>query len=862
MNKPAYIALAGQPNTGKSTLFNALTGARQHVANYPGITVEKKTGRYTYNQNKIEIVDLPGTYSLTAYTPEEMVTRHYILSGEPEAVVNIVDTVNLERQLILTFQLLEMEKPLLIYANKKDAAEKRGLNLHPEILAEKLGAPVVYGTARKGENAQLLKEQIEEIRQKRAVSPWHLNYGDKIEAAITSLEEFLKPQAERIPSYPVRWTALKLLENDAEIIQLVSDRLENSRLIQNLVDEHNAAYAEEHGYSMEVGISLARSNAALQLKEQCVTDAGKAEETLTDKIDKVVLHRLAGPFILLGVMYAFYWITMVGGQKLTDLIFPWFQVFRNFISGLIPAHSLFNDGFLRSLLLNGIVDGVVMILNYLPIFYVLYLVIAFMEDSGYMARIAFIMDRLLRSFGLHGQSTLPMLLGGAIVGGCAVPGITATRTIRDKKARLVTILVIPLMNCMAKVPFYVLMTGIFFKSHQPLVLWSFSVSTLIVALLVAKLLSTFVVKGEPEPFVLELPSYQMPTLKGVFIRGTERLWLFIKKVATIVVAVSVLIWFGVTFPQKEPAVKDSYEQKYQNAVAAFMKTAGSDYGEYFASPEDLVRMARFEDNYKIYKRQIDFTDETALRELNIRFAGKNPVYTKILMKGKTKLGEEEAEAFQKYWRDYKADQKALKAGTSRKSAEELAAEYQDRNPYFFDLVKSGKIAFKKGTVVDKRAAVVSKGWAKLRRSAELLKRDLAKETLNGSVLGMMGRFLEPVSSLAGMDWRINIAIIGSFAAKEALVSTLGTIYSLEAGDEASETPALQDGLARTGVFRPLHALAIMVFIALFPPCIATMILIKLETGSWKWLIFAIIYPIILGFLAAALVFQTGLLLGF
>ncbi len=861
MSPVSRIAFAGQPNTGKSTLFNALTGARQHVANYPGITVEKKFGHYFSNGGKMEVVDLPGTYSLTSYSPEERVARDFILKEKPETIVNIIDAVNLERQLVFTFQLLEMERPVVIYVNKKDVAQRRGLQFDPEGLGAILGLPVVYGTARKGENLDILKEYISSSGKSGTISGFRVDYGKDIEEAVSGMEKLLAAYEEQLSCYPLRWLALKLLEKDEEIRGLLAGIMDDASELFSLVERLDADFTDKNGYSLEIGVSLARNNAGLEIRNTCLADESGDRETMTDKIDKVVLDRLGGPVILLGVMYAFYWITMVGGQKVTDLIFPYFQLFRNLVSGWLPADSLLFDGFLRSLLLNGIVDGVVMILNYLPIFYVLYLVIAFMEDSGYMARIAFIMDRILRSFGLHGQSTLPMILAGAIVGGCAVPGVMATRTIKDKKARIVTMLVLPLLNCMAKVPFYVLMTGIFFRNHQPLVLWSFSVSTLIVALLVAKLLSSTIVKGEPEPFVLELPSYQLPTVKGVFLRGTERLWLFIKKVATIVVAVSVLIWFGVTFPQPKKDVVTAYEDRYAERVETFKSKINEDYGKFFQTEAELVDFMQFEDDYKTIKRRMNSADKKAMRGLNQRFIMKNPEYAKIVLKGKIPLSREDIEPFTDYLGAYKHDLAALKAGTLGLGSEEFFSKYRNMNPYYFALVKTGDVRIKKNNVIDPKAREAGKLWTGLRKESMAMNRELKKQALNGSALGMMGKLMEPVSSIAGMDWRVNIAVIGSFAAKEALVSTLGTIYSME-DSGTSESSSLKEGLARTGSFRPLHALAIMIFIALFPPCIATMMMIKIESGSWKWLGFAIVFPVILGFLLASLVFQAGLFLGF
>jgi ferrous iron transport protein B len=853
------IALAGQPNSGKSTLFNSLTGARQHVANYPGITVEKKTGQYIYKQEDIEIIDLPGTYSLTSYSPEERVTRDYILSEQPETVVNIIDAVSLERHLLLTFQLIEMGCPIVMCVNKKDVAEKRGIMINPGKLEAALGLPVIYGSARQHLHLGALKESINESCRIGKVTNYQVTYDDKTESAITEIEEFLESHNfNENSTYPYRWLAIKLLENDSDVRTSIVQALsaEEAAQLFNRVEELSVLYSEKQGYGFEIGITLGRNTAATTIVEQCMIETSTGKPTISDRIDAVVLHRIAGPLILLGVLYCFYWITMVGGQKITDIVFPYFQIFRNFVSAAVPAETLLRDGLLRALLLGGIVDGVVMILNYLPIFYALYLAIAVLEDTGYMARIAFIMDRVLRFFGLHGQSTLPMLLGGALVGGCAVPGVMATRTIKEEKARLVTILVIPLLNCMAKVPFYVLMTSIFFPTKQAIILWIFSVSTFIVALLIAKLLSSTIVKGKPDPFVLELPGYHVPSIRNVFTRGTERLWLFIKKVATIVVAVSVLIWAGVSFPSPGKDRQAFYETQFKSMTAEFLDSIPPAYARFFTTPDALVQLEQLDSDFSLAKRRI--TSDSALQNLKGRLIMKNPEFTKILLKGRISLAEEDIGPFRLYLSSFNRDYTALQAGTLGVTPEEFYSRYMRANPYFFAIVRNGGVSLSKGNVNDPWAKTVAKQWKDYASGVAGLRRDLKTETLHGSILGGIGKFLEPVSSVAGMDWKVNIAVLGSFAAKEALVSTLGTIYSMESADGQS----LKSGIQESGGFRGIHALAIMIFIAFFPPCLATIIMIRTETGSVKWMMFSIIYPIILGFIVAVVFFQTGILLGF
>ena len=588
----------------------------------------------------------------------------------------------------------------------------------------------------------------------------------------------------------------------------------------------------------------------------------------TDRVDQVLCHRIYGPLILLELILVFYWITVILGYKMTDKVFPFFQFCRSLVSQIIPADGIIEGGLFRGLLLNGIIDGAIMILNYLPIFLCLFALVAFLEDVGYMARIAFIMDRILRKFGLHGQSTLPMILSGVIMGGCVVPGVMSTRTIRDNKSRLVTILILPLLNCMAKIPFYVLITSIFFVNSQWLILGGLSFFTLIVALLVAKFLSTYVVKGEVEPFVLELPAFNLPTFSGILIRTWERLWHFIEKVVTIVIAVSVVIWAGITFPGISSEVKNSYFAGQNEKIQNFGTELSNPYTKYLASEKQLVKYIQFEEKYDVSSSLNLFKSSKLQKQIDSRFFLKNPEFTKILLKGKIDLGDK-MPLFESYFGSYKNELKSFNKeyrNTPESSREELKKAFYTKwmkaNPYFFAIVRTGNIKIKGNTALDADAKKTAKKMRAVIADLKLLKRDYRKEILESSVLGRTGKFFEPVSRLAGFDWRVNVAVLGAFAAKEALVSTLGTIYSVESGSD-DDGKQLEERIkgGETGL-SALDGLVIMLLIALFPPCVAVMMTIKSETGSWMWMTFSVVYPVILGGVIAVVVYQLGTLLGF
>ncbi len=792
------VALAGQPNAGKSTLFNALTGARQHVANYPGITVEKKTGNYRFDGQKIEVVDLPGTYSLTSYTQEERVSRDFLLHEKPAVVVDVVDASNLERNLYLVFQLSEMGIPMALALNMMDVARQRGLRINIEQLSHEVGMPVVPTIGNKGVGIKDLQKAIDQISKDGSApqTSLRLDYGKAIEPVLGRLEKSLSEDVILAARYPLRWLALKLMENDSEAHRLVSEHATNKEDILSNVARERELFQTEHEQTAEQAIAIRRYQIAGGIVERCVKREKKERRTLTDRIDQVVCDRVAGPIFLGGVLFLMYYLTMkIGGEHVAPWAWKYWSMLRDVIAGLLPA-----EGLIRSLLLNGIVDGVFAIMNYLPIFLILFLLIAILEDSGYMARVAFIMDRVLRAFGLHGQSTLPMILGGVVVGGCAIPGVMATRAMKDQKARMTTIMIVPLMNCMAKVPLYVLLVSIFFKEHQAVILWFMSLITLAVALIVASVLSLTVLKREEsEPFILEMPPYHLPTITGVLRRAIERTWLFVKKVITIIVAVAIVVWVFITFPGLSKDRAAYCDDQVNKATETFMKKIGENnpYAELLAGP-GLKEFGRYWDHYK--KKKMGAKGKEAKEALKEKFSRENPEFFKIVNKGKGLDGEKDQYAKAAYAAYKKLDKKLKRLDTARR-----------------------------------------------------------KEVVHVSFAGSFGRFLEPVSKLAGFDWKVNIALASSFAAKENLVATLGTIYSI--GEEAGGT--LADTMARdtAETWTPLHALALMLFVALFPPCIATLIMVRVETGSTKWMLFAAIYPIILGFIIAIMVFQGGQILG-
>lgn len=451
------LALVGQPNCGKSTIFNMLTGARQHVANYPGITVDVKKGKCSLKDGTVcEVVDLPGIYSLTSYSNEEVVTRDFILNNQVDLVINVLDSSNLKQGLYLSVQFIEMGVPMLLALNMADVARRRGINTDMEKLSSILGIPIVQTVSNRSKGKDDLVEAIETYSPLPSLtSP--VNYGE-LEALILELTD----QIAALPTalkFPPRWGAIKLLEADSMVRQSIEAAGSQGTELLEKADALSAAFAEKIGDSTagEVGISRHQSIAPLLKKVQEQTSSGRS---FTDKVDRIVVNRFIGPLLLLGIIYLLYQLSIIQGYKLTDYLIPWLNKAEFLMSVVLPRSGIIEEPILRALGL-GIMAAINSVLVYIPLFLILFSCIAFLEDVGYMPRIAFILDRILRRFGLQGQSTLPLILGGIFVGGCAVPGVMATRVIADERARLATILVVSLMNCLAKIPLYTLLMSTF-----------------------------------------------------------------------------------------------------------------------------------------------------------------------------------------------------------------------------------------------------------------------------------------------------------------------------------------------------------------------------------------------------------------
>jgi len=554
MKPTIVVALAGNPNSGKTTIFNQLTGARQHVGNYPGVTVERKEGLCRHGEQELQIVDLPGTYSLSAYSAEELVARHFIINERPDVVVDILDTSNLERNLYLAVQLMELGVPLVLAFTMSDMARAQGYEFDIEKLERFFGAPIVQTVGHTGAGMEELLDAIvvragegatklnpssaKPLSQRDSSGPQHLvSYGREIDEEIFTIETTLRAYPPSHLEYDSRWLALKLLENDRELRAEISSSEINAQI------EKSIAHIEKvFGEPPEIEIAGARYGFISGACQEAVRSTIEMRHTVSDRIDGVVTNRFLAFPIFLGLMYLVFQLTFTLGDAPMGWIEGFFEWSGGCVEGWWPQGA---QSPLKSLLIEGIIGGVGGVVVFLPNILLLFMAIAILEDSGYMARVAFIMDRLMHKIGLHGKSFIPMLIGF----GCSVPAIMATRTLENRRDRLVTMLVTPLMSCGARLPIYALIIPAFFPQawHAPM-LWIIYIIGIGLAVACAKLLRCTILTGESVPFVMELPPYRMPTLKGICIHMWERGWLYLKKAGTVILAISIVLWALTTFP--------------------------------------------------------------------------------------------------------------------------------------------------------------------------------------------------------------------------------------------------------------------------------------------------------------------------
>lgn len=721
------IGLAGNPNCGKTTVFNGYTGTHQHVGNYPGVTVEKKEGQIQFEGETLTLVDLPGIYSLTAYSQEELAAREELVLSNMQSVIDIVDASALERGLLLTIQLLEMGMPLVVACNMMDEAENAGLQINMQLLSKRLNTPVLPMVARKKEGLNEVLGAAVKLANKGRHQPLHISYGADIDEALLEMEQAIDSSALEKYPYNSRFIALKFMENDSDIKEKIRNshpelahRLEaiSDRVTTHIRDTLNTppdSIITDYRYGFIHSI----------LRDGIIQrDSSRNRLALSDKIDMVLTNVFFGPLIMLAVLYLMYQITFELGAYPQEWTEDCFDLLGDFFTSILP------EGYVQSLIVDGIIAGVGGVLSFVPLIMIMFALVSFLEDCGYMARMAYMMDRIFRFFGLHGSSIMPYVLSGGIAGGCAIPGAMATRTLKSPKEKLATLLTLPYMTCGAKLPIFLLLAAAFFPENAATIMFCIMIAGWIFALLIARLLRSTLIKGTPTPFVMELPPYRLPTLFSVLYHCWERAWMYIKKAGTVLLAISVIIWASMVFPELPEEKASYYENKIESLEKQFSELS--------------------EDSQEKQKIQ------TLLTEVNDRFS---------------------------------------------------------------------------------------------------------EEKLAYSVAGRLGNLLEPVTRPAGFDWRTDIALLAGIAAKEAVVSTLGTAWAMGEVDP-DEPESLGERLASEPGWSQASALALMLFVLLYSPCFVALVVIRQEAGSWWWVAYSIIFNTALAYAIAVIVYQAGLKLGF
>ncbi len=717
------VGLAGNPNSGKTTIFNELTGAHQKVGNWPGVTVEVKSGTAYYKGFVLEITDLPGTYSLSAQSQEEIIARDYILDHLPDVMVQIVEGPNIERNLYLTTQLIDLEVPVVIALNMFDEVKSRKIDIHIKKLSQLLGMPIVPTIGKRGKGMRRLMEAIIKTAQskEKKQKSVKVNYGHEVEEHIEELIETINLTGSLRKKYPPRWLAISLIEGDeyaaskiksssALSEQLFVEAMEIRKHLSELFKGDTEEYMADRRY----GFINGALKETMKLPE-------KQEITLTQRLDSIFTNRIIGLPILFFLMWVLFQSTFGLGKYPVEWINIGINFLTDFTSRLLP------NGLAKDLIVDGIIGGVGSVIIFLPNILILFLGIAFLEDSGYMARAAFVTDRVMHALGLHGKSFIPLLMGF----GCSVPAIMATRMLDSRRDRLLTMLIVPLMSCSARLPVYILLAGTFFPNHAGNVIFGIYILGIFAALLIGRLFSSTIFKGQYSPFVMELPSYRWPTTKSILIHMWYRSKIYLRKMGGIILIGSIVLWFLGTFPRQQGLPSD---------LAQMKTTVEKEY------------------NSEITQSESDMNKQTMLKEYN------------------------------------------------RKLAE-----------------------------IDNM---------------------MASRQLENTFIGRLGRVIAPVVRPLGFDWKIGVAILTGFVAKEVVVSSMGVLYAVGEGGGTQLSKAL-----KSSEITPLIAAAFAVFVLLYTPCIASIAAIFRESGSAKWVLLSISYQTTLAWITAFIIYRGGLLLG-
>lgn len=565
------VALVGNPNCGKTSLFNFASGAHERVGNYSGVTVDAKEGHACFEGYDFNIVDLPGTYSLSAYSPEELYVRKQIIEKTPDIIINVIDTSNLERNFYLTTQLIDMHLRIVCALNMFDESEERGDRIHVDKLSELFGIPMVPTVFKTGRGVkELFHQVIETYEGKEGAKPQfrhiHINHGHEIEQGIADIQAFLKQDEDIRRHYSTRYLGIKLMEHDRDVEKMVSS-LPHADEIFAARDKADKRVREETDTDSETAVMDAKYGFIHGALKEASYETGHKKDTyqLTHRLDSIITNKLLGFPIFIVLMWLMFEATFSLGQYPKD----WIETGVAWLGQTISTY--FPDGPIKDMLVDGVIGGVGAVIVFLPQILILYFFISYMEDSGYMSRAAFIMDKLMHKMGLHGKSFIPLIVGF----GCNVPAVMATRTIESRKSRLITMLILPMMSCSARLPVYIMIVGTFFSArYQSTMMMSLYLIGILMAVFLGWLFSKFAIKGEDTPFVMELPPYRLPTWKAITRHTWEKGKLYLKKMGGIILVASIIVWALGYFPHNQHLSKaEQQEQSYIGRIGKAMEPA-------------------------------------------------------------------------------------------------------------------------------------------------------------------------------------------------------------------------------------------------------------------------------------------------
>ncbi|MCP3899933.1 MAG: ferrous iron transport protein B [Desulfobacteraceae bacterium] len=620
------IALSGNPNAGKTSMFNNLTGARQKVGNWPGVTIEKKEGHFSYKKHNFNVVDLPGTYSLTPFSIEEIVTRDFIIDEKPDVVVSIVDSSNLERSLYLAMQVMETGQPMVLALNMTDVAEAKGIKINADKLSTLLDIPVVFTVGNKNQGTDLLIKTI--ISEAEAFSQGKTGrdviYSKEVENCIALMINHLEQNTSLDNIFSFRWTAVKLLENDKIILKKFKD----NQSVLDFSEQNRKRISDFYQEDPEIVLTEDRYGFIAGITQEVISLSRKKRVDVSKKIDLVLTNRLLGFPIFIFFIWAMFQLTFTLGAYPMEWIDSGVSAFSLLLENLMP------DNFFKDLLIDGIIAGIGSVIVFLPNILILFFCIALFEDTGYMARSAFLMDRIMHMIGLHGKSFIPMLMGF----GCSIPAIMATRTLESKKDRILTILIIPFMSCSAKLPVYIVLAGTFFAAKGGTVMFCLYLTGIILAIISGRIFKSSLLKGEDSPFVMELPPYRMPMIKSLTIHMWDRSKMFLKKMGGVILIGSIIIWTLSYFPKNI-----IYTIDYDNAIAQLKaeysqkadykeRVGNSEFDEFKNAVANLQQQKEKERIEKTYIGQIGKAIEPVFRPIGIDWRASVAIVTGIVAK--------------------------------------------------------------------------------------------------------------------------------------------------------------------------------------------------------------------------------------